>query len=321
MSTPSVSDPTAPVRSRVLLRAGRCAAGALALALLLVAGCEEDVNPFIGTNLPYTVWGYINPKADTHAVRVFTIDDQLRLISPEPIDATVSLVRVSDGRRSFWVDSTVQLFNGDYRHIFWLAEPVTPGETYRLEVERSDGVVTRSEAVIVPDPIALELLPPNENVVSSIELPVLFRGDPPALPRVEVTYRTYSTNTAGVTTATLPVVISYTTRPIRRPEGWELLVQLRDDFRIIARSYAEQELPAQFICADSLQLDVHVGDAGWVSPVGVFDENFLVEPGTLSNIENGFGFFGAGYIESITWHPSDLLLVRAGFDDCTGVSN
>lgn len=289
----------------------------IALLFGVFTGCEEDVNPFIGTDLPFSVYGFINPKADTHAVRVFTIDDQLRLITPGPIDAAVSLLRRSDGARFAWRDSVIQLFNGDYRHIYWLSEPIDFGETYRLEVERSDGVLTNSADVVVPEPIAIEIVPPDENAVNTIELPIDLVGDPPALPRIDLIYSTFSTSTAGVVLAELPVTVSYAGRQVRRQGRWSLTIDLREDFRLIARAYAELELPGTFLCAEQLRLEVHVGNAEWVSPIGAFDENVLVEPGTFDNIENGFGFFGAGYIESVSWLPPDQLLLRSGFDDCT----
>jgi hypothetical protein len=303
----------APVRAA----AGRLFALAWLCGAALLAGCEEDVHPFIGTNLPFSVYGLVNPKADTHAVRVFTIDDELRLVSPDPIDAVVSLLHPASGERFFWQDSVIRLPNMDYRHVFWLAEPVIGGERYRLEVERSDGVVTRSEDVTVPLPIAIEIVPTDEQALSTLELPINLIGEPPALPRIELVYDTYSVNSAGIRQAELPVLISYTGQQIRREEGgWSLTITLRDDFRLIARTYAERELPSEFICAVSLRLDVHVGNAEWVSPIGVFDENFLVEPGTLNNIENGFGFFGAGFVETVTWLPPQLILLQAGFDEC-----
>jgi hypothetical protein len=289
----------------------------IALLLGSMAGCEEDVNPFIGTDLPFSVYGFINPKADTHAVRVFTIDDQLRLITPGPIDADVSMLRRSDGARFTWRDSVIQLFNGDYRHVYWLSAPIDFGETYRLEIIRSDGVLTNSTDVVVPQPIAIEIVPPDENAVSTIELPIDLVGDPPALPRIDLIYTTFSTNTAGVVLAELPVPVSYTGKQLRREDRWSLTIDLREDFRFIARTYAELELPGTLLCAKQLRLEVHVGNAEWVSPIGVFDENVLVEPGTFDNIENGFGFFGAGYVDSVSWRPPDQLLLRAGFDDCT----
>ncbi len=318
-------DRTRPFRSSLRPgtgpRHGLAAVLTLLVAAALLCGCEEDVNPFIGTELPFTVWGYVNPKADTHAIRVFSIDDRLRLISPEPLDAVVTTTRLADGRRTVWRDSVVQQFNGDYRHIFWTTEPVDYGESYRLDVVRSDGESSTSSDVRVPDPIAIEILEPNENAVANIELPILIAGTPPALPRIEVLYNTFSVNGQGVTIVEVPIRINYSGQVLRRDNGWLLNVALREDFREIARIYAENELPGQIICTDALVLQVHVANEEWVSPIGVFDENVLVEPGTLTNIQNGFGFFGAGYVEEISWLPSELLFVRAGFADCAGFRN
>ena len=58
---------------------------------------------------------------------------------------------------------------------------------------------------------------------------------------------------------------------------------------------------------------VHVGDENWISPIGVFDPDFLVEPGTFSNVDNGFGYFGSGYVETIALRPPVALIRRAGF--------
>ena len=84
----------------------------------------------------------------------------------------------------------------------------------------------------------------------------------------------------------------------------------------IEADFIEKDLPRDFICTRELTLTVHIGNEEWVSPVGLFDPDVLVEPGTLSNISNGFGFFGAGYTESVTWDPSNLLLIQAGFINC-----
>ena len=50
-------------------------------------------------------------------------------------------------------------------------------------------------------------------------------------------------------------------------------------------------------------------NAEWDPPGGVFDADVLVQPGTLSNVENGFGFVGAGYRLSSTWIPLDTIIV------------
>ena len=101
--------------------------------------------------------------------------------------------------------------------------------------------------------------------------------------------------------------------PGPKPDGWLIQLDLRDDFDKIREAYENQDLPQTLIRLREIELRVHVGDENWVSPVGFFDPDFLVEPGILSNVENGFGFFGSGYMESTVFAPSRLLQGRAGF--------
>ncbi|MEM8486922.1 MAG: DUF4249 family protein [Bacteroidota bacterium] len=287
----------------------------LVMALLLLTGCDDDVNPFIGTELPYTVWGNINPQADTQAVRVFLIDDILQLVDPNPLDAEVSILELDSGERHVLRDSVIKLPNGDYRHIFWSVFDVQHLNTYRLEVERSDGQLTRSNDIQVPAPVELEVIPTDPNAVSELIQRINVIGQPPALPRVDVTYNAFTVTSDRIRLADNPVTLSYSTGTRVVRDTVRIDLDLRDDFRAIRSDFDENELGG-LICIDDVVLDVHVGNAAWQSPTGVFDANFLVEPGSLSNIENGFGFFGAGYIESVQFLPRDLSLVRAGFFDC-----
>ena len=287
----------------------------LLISILSVSACSDDVNPFIGTELPYSVWGNINPRADTQAVRVFLIEDVLRLVSSDPIDANVRIINTDTDTRYILQDSIIQLDNGDFRHIFWSEINVDHHETYRLEVERSDGQLTKSSDVTVPGPILLEVVPANTNAISELIQQVRIDGNPPSLPRIDVIYNAFTVNTDGIRQVDNPVTIDYSnqTRLIR--DSLFIEMDLRLDFRRISEDFASQEVSG-FICLDNVTIEAHVGNEEWRSPIGSFDPNFLVEPGTLTNIDNGFGFFGAGYVERIVFNPPDLLLVRAGFFDC-----
>ena len=292
--------------------------GVLCIVLVFVSiGCEEDVNPFIGTEFPFTAWGFVNPKADTHAVRVFTIDERLAIIPSDPLDAVVTVLDVSGNQRFVLQDSVLALPNGDFRHIFWGIFDVDFETTYRLEVERSDGIVTRSADVRTPAPISISVLDPNVNAVSELLLPLELIGDPPSLPRISATYFAYSATNEGQRLQENFVSVDYAGKPVFRNGVWELSIDLRDDFVLIREDFNDKDIVG-LICLDEIRLDVHVANEEWRSPIGVFDANFLVEPGTLSNIENGFGFFGAGYVESVAWSPPSVMLVRAGFFDCLG---
>ena len=288
---------------------------AIVLFVSSLAACSDEVNPFIGTELPYSVWGTINPQADTQAVRVFLIDDVLQLVSAEPLDADVSILHIDTGDRYAMQDSIIQLRNGDFRHIFWARFNVEYFENYRIEVERSDGQLTRSANIQVPGPIQLNVIPANTNAVSNIIQTVHIEGEPPSLPRIDVHYEAYSVDNQGFRLDENVVTVSYSGTEVTRLDSLFLDIDLRADYRVIRQDFEDKQLDG-FICLDDIAIDIHVGNQSWRSPIGVFDENFLVEPGTLSNIENGFGYFGAGFVESVSVLPPNLLLVRAGFFDC-----
>lgn len=291
--------------------------GLFAVMGLFVTGCEEDVNPFIGTELPFTVWGFVNPKADTHAVRVFTIDEVLRLIPEEPLDATVSIINVDGARRYVLQDSAILLPTGEYRHIFWSEFPVNFDETYRLEVERSDGATSKSTAIKVPPLVSIDVLEPNLNSFTELLLPLEINGNPPSMPRIDAEYATFAVDGDGNRLQDNKVQVSYVGKPVFRNGTWQLNLDLREDFLTIREDFTDKDIFG-FICMDVITLNIHVVNEEWRSPVGTFDPDFLVEPGVLSNIENGFGLFGAGYIESISWMPPSVMQVRAGFFDCGG---
>ncbi len=295
-----------------------CMQFAIVLLLLgFLSACEDEVNPFIGTELPYTVWGTINPIADTQAVRVFLIDDILRLVSSDPLDANVSIIEVQNNTRYVLEDSVIQLFNGDYRHIYWGEFDVEHLQTYRLEVERSDGQLTKSSEIQVPGPISVQSFPANDNAITDLIQPLFIEGNPPATPRIDVVYNAYTTNQDGIRLQDNSVTISYATKTKMVRDTLRLDLDLRADFRTIRADFNDKDLVGA-ICLQDVDIAIHVGNKEWQSPTGVFDPNFLVEPGTLTNCENGFGFFGAGFVESINVQPSGLLAVRAGFFDCGG---
>ena len=56
-----------------------------------------------------------------------------------------------------------------------------------------------------------------------------------------------------------------------------------------------------------------VANDEWAIPPGGLDEEAIVEPGTFSNVEGGFGFVGGGYEAPVRWIPSASAQFQAGF--------
>lgn len=290
----------------------------LGLCTLVLMSCEEDVNPIVGNDRPFTLWGQINPQADTQAVRIFPIENQLSFIDGSPLDVTITSTHLQSGETQVWQDSVVTLENGEIRHVYWAAFRAEFEQTYRLEARRSDGNSTIVEVTTPPD-VPIELPPPNENQARPILLPVLINGVPPAIPKLEVEYMATTANDPNPFNPedrpiiAFPVRISYEDQVIRTRDGFSFNINIFDDFQTIRGQFADNDLPFDFISLRHMQLYVHVGDETWVSPIETFDANLLVEPGVFSNVENGFGYFGAGYVQTHRWVPPTILLQRAGF--------
>ncbi len=85
----------------------------------------------------------------------------------------------------------------------------------------------------------------------------------------------------------------------------------QSDLRSIQR-LIEQTIPVDPTIGLKLtKITIHLiaANADWDPPGDTFDIDVLVQPGTLSNVENGFGFVGAGYRLLGTWVPLDTIIV------------
>ena len=62
----------------------------LVLVSSLVSGCDESVNPILGTEEAFTFYGFFNPRSDTQAVIVYSIDGIFKPESRDNMDALVT---------------------------------------------------------------------------------------------------------------------------------------------------------------------------------------------------------------------------------------
>lgn len=281
--------------------------------LLLFAACRETVNTRLDIDQPYSLFGMMNPKSDTHAVRLFEIKSNIALVRPEPLDAVVATTNLDTGVQIIWKDSVVTLDDGDYRHVFWAAFEAAGGETYRLEVVRSDGA-TSAAVTTIPHPVELEPLEPDTLKPAEAFMPLQIRGMPPSLPRIDVEYVLVGFGEGGSDPVFKSLIFNYVGEPEPDPDGFLLKVDLIRDYNEIYRAFNEDNSVAtDIIDLRQINVTVHVGDESWVSPIGVFDPDYLVEPGSFSNVDNGFGYFGSGYTEYVSFRPPVALIRRAGF--------
>jgi hypothetical protein len=305
--------PGAPGPSAGALRAPHALslAGLAGLFILLLAGCEESVDPVLDTGRAFTLYGFFNPASDTQAVRVFPIEETLAPTTTDPIDALITSTDLESGERHSWQDSLVQYINGTYGHVYWSQFRPEFGKAYRIVVERSDGAAAEATARV---PGAVEPVV-EEPVIQVGQVRQLVRWD--GAPRLINLRLIYSIEVFRGNEAidTLALAIPYEEQAIPTEAGWGVQVDYSSDLAQIVRIYVEafgSLFNITFGLLD-LELRVMVISEDWSPPGGVFDPDLLVEPGTFSNVENGFGFVGAGYPASVHWLLDPEVQREAGF--------
>lgn len=295
---------------------------ALVCVLLTVFGCEESVDPIIGSEFPFTIWGFMNAGADTQYVRVYPISDELLLNAGSSIDAQVFSTDLTTGERREWTYKTFFFDSLSAGHIYWSPFHAEHKHRYRLEVVRSDGAISSAE-VAVPAAVKFEMTLAENQII----FPIRIIGDAPNLVGPKVTYRAINippSNAWPPGTPIYPAVLHHVTIPYekaltREPDGWRLTINIvrdtvdvRSEFRGSCLITSAQG-SAPNIWVWDVEFTAVAADSAWNPPGGVFDPDILAVPGTLSNVENGYGFFGAGVGIRHRWEPDIDALERAGY--------
>jgi hypothetical protein len=279
------------------------------LPLLLFPGCTEDVTAVLGTERPFSIYGVLNPRSDTQWVRVFPVEGTLLPETGAPLDAQLTSLDLRTGEEWVWRDSLVQYANGSRGHVFWAPFRAEYEHDYRLELRRSDGATSRV-TVDVPALTTIVLLEPT---LHPPVLHVAFPGAVPRLIRVRIEYWIRIREEGDG--STMPVVLISDLHVRHTAEGWRVLINLRQDFSEIINYVSALGLydNTHGIVLMGMTLSALVASHDWDPPGGDFDPNLLVEPHVMSNVENGFGFVGAGYRIERSWNPPGEIAVAAGF--------
>lgn len=285
------------------------------LGAVLWGGCETSVDPIVGSDRAYSLYGVLQPRADTQWLRIYPIEDRLRPTSPEPLDVAVTSIQLETDQQLTWRDSIIQEDDGRNAHAYWHPLRVEHDQTYRLEATGARG--TAGVTVRVP-PEADLARQPSDVRSGSVLVPVRVTSDVPRLIRVEVTYHVQydePENVVGPEPPTTRIPRSYDDAARRTDGGWTIPINLSDDFQALREELTDTDRwnPRFGLVMIDMTLRLAVVNDEWNPPDGIFDADVLVEPGTMSNVENGFGFVGAGYRLEETWTPDDETLTAAGW--------
>jgi len=275
----------------------------------LLTGCEESVNPVLGTDQQFTLYGFLNPMADTQAVRIFDIDNRLQQTIAEPMDASVYLMDLETGERVEWQDSIVHYLDESIGHVFWVHYQPVFDRRYRLIAEGSGGLQTEAE---IRTPPRAE---PALGNITSAPANVLIEVDWIAAPRILQTRVVYHMRTRLRNDSRIfERKVTLNTGSIDQSNAGFYTVTVEPS-RDIGFLYELLSLRPGIdeIALDSLGIEAFVAGEDWDPPVPGFDPELLVQPGTFTNVSNGFGFVGSGYFDTFRYVPTDEVRQDAGF--------
>lgn len=272
------------------------------VASIGISGCGETfVDPFENPEGIFSIYGFLDPLTTTQKIRVVEVSRAPSVIvdpsSPEArIDAEVTTIDMTTGQRTRWNHSLERLDDDTYGHVFIADLLLTSKRRYRLEVVRSDGRMASAETTIPA--VTGSNLTFREGVVMESD---------PRIVHQDVTIAEVTSPWNIQVVYTLQVAPFFVTRvfvPYGRAGqmtdsgGWQLRLNLSEDQVLVRERYEELASQAGFevrpphgILAVGVQM--RLLDPGWVIPEGEVDPDVLAQPGSDSNIENGYGYFGS----------------------------
>ncbi len=279
------------------------------VACVALVSCEDPlIDPFV-TGKHFTVYGYLNAFDQDHSLRVIAVRRSPeaidRPVSPQAeIDADVSTTDLTSNVTIRWTHNLVQLDDGTYGHVFTSRFVVRQGHRYRLVVQRSDGAESTAEtevpnlsqpivspAVITPDSVTQDLTWPEAGVPERIEI-------------------AYCAKPVGSFSCN-DIVINYGRAGRRTESGWVVPVALGRDLLFVRQQLGVAS--SLILELSSVEMRFTSLDKNWNAPTGDFDPDVFAQPSALTNVENGFGFWGAVARSIHAWMPDERALSAFGY--------
>ncbi len=262
----------------------------LLLVALLVGACEDSVNPILESDRNFSLFGTLDMDQDTQFVRVVPIRPTLFPDPNQQIDISFVSTDLTSGATTVWNDSLITFDDGSTGLIFYAPLRIRPGRTYRIEVATpSLELITSAETTAPTLPSAITIQPESVvNVGGAIgrgSQVIQWDGIVDEPFQIELWYRFL----AAEATAFNNVMLPYAPANTPMGNGWEIELDLRKDRLALDTMQAVNVTEVPLLGQGLL---VTVLDGAFVPPGGVFDPDVLSQPGTFSNVENGFGFVG-----------------------------
>jgi len=241
---------------------------------LISSACDNTVDPFTEQQEEFfVIYGYLDTAADTQKVRINPITRALDQ-SIDQGDIVVSSTILETGETVVWSDSLIQLEDGSNGFLFYALFSPQPGRTYRLDIHGVEGLQTSAHTT-VPETPHITVHEPAIGVFGLTSQQIVI-NDYWSPRNLGVQYHVIPLDKNEVETH----LITYHGVGFPGNEGWEVVVQLERDFRMLVRDiYTSPDDTTMAFVGVGLVYDRLSDD--WQNQ------------GLELNIVNGHGFFGS----------------------------
>ena len=291
----------------------------ICLTAVFSTGCSDTIiDPFSNEGNYFTVYGFLDPGAQTQRIRVIPVTrrggDILSTFDLQSeIDAEVVSQHITDSTVIFtnWTHELEQLDDKTYGHFFHADIRVDPGDRYRLEIIRSDGA--KSSAITVVPQILdlgyLEHFEPAPNVSGQIVQLVSL----PADKNIWDFDAVYTFEGAGESKR---LMVQYGSSAVNRSGGVFNIELLLDRDRKLIRDELFKSVVVRGnnpVSLTRIGLMLRVVDPNWYPLTESSDIELLAKPEAFSNVDNGYGLWGALGIYFVEWNVDLEMSALLGY--------
>ena len=269
----------------------------LLLAALLGSGCSTGIDPFSeSANERFALTGFLTMLEDVQRVRV----EQLRrtVESPEVGLEGVRVISVHEesGDRRVWEPAADQ--PDDIQGLIYESHFRPVEGTYRLEVGREitvDPLIARTTLPDIPDVLVGSAV----GVGVGVQLPLRLLGQRDTPIELGLRYTVRPPMRPGASAEEREIDIRYGQAGSPVTGGWEFLVFVRNDHRIMLRQFGLDTV------SDSLTLVA-------VSVIADLASDEWTDPEAV-DIRNGEGFFASVARYIVPWNPPRAPFEEGGY--------
>lgn len=284
------------------------------LSLWLLASCDEvTVNPIVESNQYYTVLGYLNMGAQVHYVRVVPLRGTVTQPDTPDRSAKVRTTDLNTGEQVAWRDSLVTLSDGKPAIVYYARFYVQDNHLYKLEVIRPDGKITSAETLVPQrSPLTFSSISVSPRIgFTSIYTQTLTYTSLSEIPYdVEVWYRYYNGHNQPFTDVKMRYQDVYGRKGSLVDGKFQVTINYTEDKVQMERKEIYNPTGATLYGVGIRLIRL---DDTWKAPNGVWDPEVIAQPNVFTNVNNGFGYFGAVGQFDREWILPDDVVTGLGY--------